>query len=98
MADGTTGTFGLQMASDIEARVRSVLREHSQLGVDIARLAADSDLYEAGMMSRASVAVMLGLESEFDIEFPDSLLRRDVFASITAICETVERLLKPGSL
>jgi acyl carrier protein len=49
----------------------------------------DADLYEAGLTSRASVNVMLGLEAEFGIEFADSMLRRDVFGSVAAICEAV---------
>ena len=78
--------------SDIEVRVRKVLSDHAQIGVNGTPLHIDSDLYEAGMTSRASVNVMLGLETEFAIEFPDSMLRRDVFESIEAICEAVEHL------
>ena len=36
---------------------------------------------------------MLALEGEFDIEFPDSMLRRDVFQSIAAIGGAIEQLL-----
>jgi acyl carrier protein len=68
---------------------------HAQLGADVHALHPDSDLYEAGMTSRASVNVMLGLETEFAIEFPDAMLRRDVFESIAAICGAVEKLLSP---
>ncbi len=77
---------------DTEARVRRVLAEHAQLALDVARLDAAGDLYEAGMTSRASVSVMLGLEAEFDIEFPDSMLRRDVFESIASIARAVGSL------
>jgi acyl carrier protein len=37
------------------------------------------------MTSHASVNVMLALEGEFNIEFPDHMLKRSVFESITAI-------------
>ncbi len=37
------------------------------------------------MTSHASVNVMLGLEDAFDVEFPDRMLRRDVFESIASI-------------
>jgi len=78
---------------DIRARIRSVLKEHSQLSVDVSSLADTADLYEAGMTSRASVSMMLALESEFEIEFPDTMLRRDVFESVEAIGAAVEQLL-----
>lgn len=81
------------MLASIEERIRGVLKEQAQLGVDITALDSAGDLYEAGMTSRASVSVMLALESEFNIEFPDSMLRRDVFQSIVAIAAAVEQLV-----
>ena len=41
------------------------------------------------MTSHASVNVMLALEGAFDIEFPDELLKRSVFASIASIRDAV---------
>lgn len=78
--------------SEIFARTRQVLQAHSRLGDAIAELADDADLYAAGMTSHASVEVMLALEEAFDIEFPDRMLRREVFASISAISEAVAEL------
>lgn len=78
---------------DIEDRVRSVLRAQARLQSEIDTLGQDASLYEAGMTSRASVAVMLALEGEFEIEFPDAMLRRDVFESIAAIRSAVIELL-----
>ncbi len=37
------------------------------------------------MTSHASVNLMLGLETEFDVEFPDAMLKRSVFQSVSAI-------------
>ena len=37
------------------------------------------------MTSHASVNVMLALEDEFDIEFPEAMLRKSTFESIAAI-------------
>jgi acyl carrier protein len=68
-----------------EAEIRSVLRDHGRLAQDAAALATDSDLYQAGMTSHASVNVMLALEDAFDLEFPDSMLKRSAFESIAAI-------------
>jgi acyl carrier protein len=72
--------------------IRKILKDHARLKTDALDLAEDADLYQAGMTSHASVNVMLALEGEFDIEFPDSMLRRDVFESIAAIRTAVEEL------
>lgn len=69
----------------MDDRIRSVIEQNARLGVDVSSLAADDDLYAAGMTSHASVNLMLGLENEFDVEFPDSMLRRSVFESISSI-------------
>jgi acyl carrier protein len=71
--------------SDLSQRIRQVIAEHAHLPVDIATLADDVDLFQAGMTSHASVNVMLGLEEAFDLEFPDSMLKRSVFQSVAAI-------------
>jgi acyl carrier protein len=73
-------------------RVRQIIRDHGRLAVDVDSLGDDSDLYEAGMTSHASVNLMLALENEFDVEFPDSMLRRNVFDSVASI-ETALRTL-----
>jgi len=76
----------------IVARVRQVLTDHGRLAVDVATLGDESDLYQAGMTSHASVNVMLALEGEFDVEFPDSMLKRSAFESIAAIAAGVQEL------
>ena len=69
----------------LDAQIRSVLVDHGRLNQDASRLPADHDLYQAGMTSHASVNVMLALEGKFDVEFPDHMLNRKVFASVQAI-------------
>jgi acyl carrier protein len=73
-------------------RIRTILKEHGRLAVDISTLADDADLYEAGMTSHASVNVMLALEGAFDVEFPDRMLRRGVFESVAAIAAALTEL------
>lgn len=65
--------------------IRRILKEHGRLSKGVDTLDSESDLYEAGLTSHASVNVMLALEGEFDIEFPDHMLKRSVFESIAAI-------------
>ena len=74
---------------DVRNRIRHVIRSHGRLPIDVATLGDDVDLFQAGMTSHASVSVMLGLESEFDVEFPDSMLKRSVFQSVTAIASAL---------
>ena len=70
-------------------RIRSVLRQHAQLSQSIEELSDDADLYRAGLTSHATVNVMLALEDEFELEFPESLLLRRTFASVRAIEEAL---------
>ena len=78
--------------SDVSERIRRVIREHGHLPVDMAQIGDDTDLFQAGMTSHAIVNLMLGLESEFDVEFPDSMLKRSVFQSVSAIRAALEKL------
>jgi acyl carrier protein len=70
-------------------RIRAILAEHVHLNVDVASLDDHDDLFQAGLTSHASVSLMLALEDEFDLEFPDELLRRDSFESIAAIARSI---------
>ena len=75
-----------------ETVIRQVLRDHGRLSSDAALLGVDTDLYQSGMTSHASVNVMLALEGEFDVEFPDHMLKRNVFSSIASIQRALDEL------
>lgn len=83
-------------SSEITQLIRKVLTDAGSLGAAIENIADGEDLYEAGLTSRASVNVMLALEDEFDIEFPDSMLNRHMFQSITAIRDGISTILEEG--
>ena len=76
----------------IQDRVREVVAAHGRLTVDVATLSDDDDFYRAGLTSHASVNLMLALEDEFGIEFPEELLRRQTFESVASICGALEQL------
>lgn len=76
----------------IETTVRSVLADQGKLSEDAQSIAVDADLYRAGMTSHASVNVMLGLEDEFGIEFPEERLTKATFTSVQSITEAVEAI------
>lgn len=76
-----------------ESAIRTVLRNHGRLNQDVNLLDAHTDLYQSGLTSHASVNVMLALEGMFDIEFPDHLLKRNVFSSIDSIHSALTSLI-----
>jgi acyl carrier protein len=69
----------------MDEAIRSILAEHARLPVDVATIDDEHDLFQLGMTSHASVNVMLALEDEFDVEFPESMLRKSTFVSVAAI-------------
>jgi acyl carrier protein len=85
------------MVEAITHEIRAILREHGRLAVDVSSLGDESNLYDAGLSSHASVTLMLALEERFDIEFPDRMLRRGAFASIAAIRGGLEELTGAGA-
>ncbi len=80
------------MTDPIRTKVREVLAKHARLPVAIDQVADGADLFQAGMTSHASVNVMLALEDAFDVEFPDSMLKRSVFETIDAIATAIGEL------
>lgn len=82
------------MDPSLEARIRLVLKQHGRLARDADQLGRDDDLYQAGLSSHGSVNVMLALEAEFDLEFPDRLLTRSSFQSVGAIGASLSELVQ----
>jgi acyl carrier protein len=78
---------------DLTTKIRLILKEHGRLDADASSLPENDDLYGAGMTSHASVNVMLAWESEFDVEFPDQMLKRGTFDSVASIRGAVASLL-----
>jgi acyl carrier protein len=70
-------------------RIRAVIDKHARLPRKSDTLPDVASLYDVGMTSLASVSLMLGLEDEFGIEFPDHMLRREVFESVSSIREAL---------
>jgi acyl carrier protein len=81
------------MSSEDLTKIRTILKEHGRLSRDVEALAPEADLYQAGMTSHASVNVMLALEGEFDVEFPDHMLKRNVFNTIASIHAALGELI-----
>ena len=76
----------------MDEAIRGILAKYGQLPVEVEKLRDEDDLYQAGMTSHASVNVMLALEDEFDVEFPETMLRKSTFESVAAIRESLAEL------
>jgi acyl carrier protein len=80
----------------IDKLIRTVLKDHGRLHKDPLAIAGQDDLFQAGMTSHASVNVMLALEAALDVEFPDHMLKRSVFATVNGIREALSQIHTPG--
>ncbi|MFC7956500.1 phosphopantetheine-binding protein [Rhodococcoides kroppenstedtii] len=74
--------------------VRSSLQRAGRLPVDAWTITESDDLFDAGLTSHASVAVLVDLEDSIGAEFPDVLLRKSTFASIATIRAALARVLE----
>jgi acyl carrier protein len=79
---------------DASTRIRRAIGEYGKLPVDVDTVGEGDDLYRLGLTSHASVNLMLALENEFDLEFPERMLRRQTFQSIDAIRESIEEVFR----
>jgi acyl carrier protein len=73
--------------------IRQILVQHGRLSIDAMKLEADGDLYAAGLTSLATVGIMLAIEDRYDLEFPESMLSRKTFRSISSIADSVEAMM-----
>ena len=74
-------------------RVRTIVGSMKLLPVPIDDLSDEDNLFDAGMTSFGSVQLMLAIEEEFDIEFPNSFLTRKTFATLGGLIAVVEQLV-----
>lgn len=75
-----------------ELRVRGAVAAALAGKVEVESLSSAADLFDAGMTSHQTVQVMLALEDEFDIEFPDDQLTRSTFETITSMVDALEKV------
>ena len=78
----------------IKDQLRSIVRNHARLNLPLDEIEDSTDLYRAGMSSQGSVVLMIAVEGEFGVEFPDSMLSRDVFSNIDAIAAAIEVVMR----
>jgi acyl carrier protein len=76
-------------------KLRAIVEEYAGLPMSTGEISDDDDLFQAGMTSHASLSVMLAIEDNFGVEFPDEMLSRNVFASVSSIAAALETLGVP---
>lgn len=80
----------------MQAKIRAILERLGEIPA-AGTLPDDADLYAAGLSSYGTVELMVALESEFAVEFPDGLLTRATFGSVGALAAAVAGLLDGGA-
>ena len=85
-------TTNTAVAQDARERIRAIVKTHAGLAAGFDKIDDSTDLYRAGMTSHASVVLMIALENEFELEFPDDMLSRSVFESIDSIANAIDSL------
>lgn len=78
----------------IREHLRTIVASHARLNLPPGEIDDSTDLYRAGMSSQGSVTLMIAVEGEFGVEFPDSMLSRDVFSNIESIAAALEVVMR----
>jgi acyl carrier protein len=77
----------------VEEKIWEILMAQGRLPANAMDLGDHVNLFQIGLTSHANVNVMLALEEEFDVEFPESMLRKSTFESVSAIRAALDVLL-----
>ena len=73
-------------------QIRTIVLQHARLAATADQLTPTADLYTLGLSSMTTVHLMVALEDQFGVEFPDRLLARKTFQSLQSMAEAVEEL------
>ena len=80
----------------MKAKIRALLARLGEFPAGNDDLRDDADLHAAGLSSYGTVELMVRIEEEFGVEFPDALLTRATFGSIDSVATAVASLLGGG--
>lgn len=76
----------------VKAKIRALLERIGEFPTGADVLPDGADLHAAGLSSYGTVELMVAIEAEFGVEFPDALLTRATFGSIEALAAAVASL------
>ena len=73
-------------------QIKAVIAGAGKLSVPAAGIGNGDSLHALGLTSLTTVSLMLALEDAFDVEFPDSLLSAQTFASVDSIAAALKSI------
>ena len=82
--------------SELENRLASVLRQHLTRVADGEEIPLEEELAALGLDSMNAINLMLDLEGEFGVTFPDSMLDAETFRSGQTLAGAIRQLLAQG--
>jgi acyl carrier protein len=71
------------------ATIQRLIEQEAHLAVPAARLTPGANLYKLGLTSYDATRLLIAIEREFQVEFPDDALDDKALASIEAIAIAV---------
>lgn len=74
------------------ATIKDLVVENVEPIDSVDELADDAVLRDLGMDSMSALNLMLDLEEEFDVQFPEELLTDETFRSAASLAEAIEML------
>jgi acyl carrier protein len=74
--------------------IRSLIDREARLALPAAEITPRADLYALGLTSFGAVCLLLAIEREFHVEWPQEMLKRETAGSIEAIVQALE-VLRP---
>jgi len=78
----------------IDEEVRRIVASYGRLSVDLDGVGPEDNLYLLGMTSHATLNIVMAIEETFDIEYPEDLLDRSIFESLSAMEAAISGLLE----
>lgn len=81
----------------MKAKIRALLERLGEVR-GAGALRDDADLHAAGLSSYGTVELMVAIEEEFGVEFPDKLLTRATFGNVEALAAAVSSLVGDAAL
>jgi acyl carrier protein len=83
---------GLIMNSNIESKVREILKKQVKFEKDIDQLELHDDLVAEGMNSIKFLKVVVAIEEAFDIDIDEDELNVENFRTLHNLVSTIENL------
>ncbi len=82
----------------MQQRIRDILSGLGGLSKPSDTIADGEDLFALGLDSFGLVDLMVAIETEFGLEFPEAMLKRDTFKTVHNLAQAVSQLLEQRSL